>query len=77
MIGGLPDSTARAIAEMILHTIELTAAISVLCALGAGTCLVLARRSPPGGRKLLHWFALLLGLATLAPPVFVMLAWRR
>ena len=77
MIGGLPESTAHGIAEIIVHTLELAAAISVLCALAAGACLVLAIRSPPGRRKLLRWLALLLALAASAPPTFVMLMVER
>ena len=73
MIGRLPESTARGIGEIIVHTLELAAAISVLCALAAGACLVLASRSPPGRRKLLRWLALLLALAASAPPIIVML----
>lgn len=77
MIGGLPDSTARGIGEAIVHTVEVLALISVLCVVGAGVCLILARRSAGVRAKVLRWLAVLLAVLASGPPLFIILATSR
>ena len=73
MIGGLPESTARGIAEAAVHAVAALAVLSLMCAVGAGTCLLLARRSMGGRAAVFRGLAGLLAVAALVPPVFV--AW--
>ena len=73
MIGGLPESTARGIAESAMFGLEVMAAISVFCEVGAGVCFILARHATGTPAPVLRWASLLLAVAALGPPVLV--AW--
>lgn len=60
-----------------MRAVEMLATLSVMCALAAGTCLILARRSTGGWVRVFNWFAVVLAVAALGPPVFVMWAVER
>ena len=73
----LPESTAQGIGLAIFHTLEVLALISCLCIVAATVCLIVARRSLDHRAKLLKWFAALLAVAALGPPLFVVWATSR